>query len=467
MANTDWLDALLSGHLEVGLIELTFLQGDLPRYRGNGRLVWQAGSQVRVEAVTDGAQLLIADFGRRGVAPGKLWPRETLVVVQGKTQGDWEVTTDPAPKQGYTVHWDSPHVLWDFSTSGARFARPLPRRVTLDGRVIRALLGPPPKSWIRHTDTEVHNEYFGGRSSETDWLQASCRLGSFAARKRSDQWFELKARIEPSCATPALELVSAIATAFSLVQGRDVQILGLEEIEPDHETRSLLPSRLEPTKGSVLVPLSGEAYRLHVEALLGQAADFFLTERGRETAQYLHLCWDTADNDFMTRIAVLAISVEGLLRQASKSEIPTDPGYTPIDRDALICWLKKATQFLSPRFVKRMRGFISALGHRRPIDILAEWQQEGRLGITADDIKAYGDLRNPAAHGHVVLHRAGPEIWQREFDHYSRVANIMNRLVLHLIGYRGRYIDYSQNGWPDADFPPPASLGFRILPDAS
>jgi hypothetical protein len=36
---------------------------------------------------------------------------------------------------------------------------------------------------------------------------------------------------------------------------------------------------------------------------------------------------------------------------------------------------------------------------------------------------------------------------------YYRMLNLINRIVLHLMGYRGRYVDYAREGWPEVEFP--------------
>jgi hypothetical protein len=50
------------------------------------------------------------------------------------------------------------------------------------------------------------------------------------------------------------------------------------------------------------------------------------------------------------------------------------------------------------------------------------------------------------------------------------VQNLMNRIVLYLIGYHGPYVDYGQPGWPEAAFPPlrsePNHKG-RLAPNSS
>lgn len=461
-ASADWLHILLGGTFEVALPMLKLVQGASAEFRGSGRVVWQGNAEVRVLAATDGAEALIEGYGRSGVTLGQLVPHETFVSATGRTQEGWDASTSPVPLDGYKVHGDSPHVIWDFASPGLSLSRPTPQGAERRQRVLRGVLGPPPKDWIRATETEVRNEYFGGRSWKLDWLQARTSFGLVAARQRSDQWFEVQIAIDR---TPprgeGLEILWAVARAFGFILGRRLVIRGFEDLLPDLETRNLAFFDREPTKNSLPLPLgSGSAYRDHVEVLLGRAIDFFMTERGEQVARHLYLCWDTADDAFPTRLAVAGICVEALLRMAAEGSEDSDRGYTERDKAAIEEWLTANNASLSKRFVKRLRGFIGALDHRRPVDILWEWQRSGRLGVTAEDIYAWEKTRNPAAHGSLAGRAPERTELQLQLSRLYRVFNLMNRIVLELIGFEGQYVDYSKPNWPEGDFPPaPPSPG--------
>jgi len=56
----DWLDTLLRGELDMAVPGVTLVQGNGASFTGSGRVQWLAGSDVRVSAVTNGAQSLLA-----------------------------------------------------------------------------------------------------------------------------------------------------------------------------------------------------------------------------------------------------------------------------------------------------------------------------------------------------------------------------------------------------------------------
>jgi hypothetical protein len=117
----DWLDTLLRGELDMVVPGVTLVQGNGASFTGSGRVQWLAGSDVRVSAVTNGAQSLLARFGR--VWPfGRLIPREDYVHLSGRSQDGWDVETIPVPTEGYSIRDDSSDVVWDFSTDGLTLA---------------------------------------------------------------------------------------------------------------------------------------------------------------------------------------------------------------------------------------------------------------------------------------------------------------------------------------------------------
>jgi hypothetical protein len=452
----DWIAILAEGDLTVNLPVLRLVQAGSPRFSGSGRLVWNRTSGLKIHAVTDGADELRQQFGQADASVGKLIPLEKYVSATGQTQDGWDVSTIAAPREGYSVGLDSPHVLWDMATGGLTMTHSLQARAKPHRRTIRALLEPPPKHWPRSTSTEVHNEVFRGSSSKPDWLNATTALGALVARQYSDRFFEAQLVLNSDTAPEdPFQIIHAVAQAFSFIVGRRIWIHGLEDINGCGLRRELYPYRA-PTENSLRPPLGNNStYLENVETLLGKAVDFFLTAQGVEVAQYLDLCWDTTDNDFNTSVTAVAITLESLLRVAGKRLTIDEPGHTADDRDALRSWIEARAGLRTKRFLERVRGFVNNISQPRPIDVLWSWHNEGLLGITPEDVAAWKQSRNPAAHGSLAGKRLSREELQRRFDRFVQVQNLVNRIVLHLIGYHGRYVDYSQVGWPEAEFPHP------------
>ena len=322
------------------------------------------------------------------------------------------------------------------------------------GRSLRILMGPIPPQWVRMTETEVRNEIFGHRSSCLDWMTTTCRIGHVSARKRSDDWFEV--RVLPPEGEPMREASTvclAVARAFGFVLGRRCVVRGHEEINETRETRRLDTRYPQTTRNTLLQPLGRQLeFMQNVERLLGLAIDFFLTELGERVVPYLHLCWDTADNSHPTQLAMSSICVEGLIRVAAETMGPTQPQVDPADLAAFQEWRRTAPPGFSQQFLNRLNGSVGMFRNLSANEIFRDWMSRGVLGVTREDFQAWSDTRHPSAHGRLAAAGSQDELQTRVFRH-ARVRNLLNKILLQLMGYTGVYIDYAQPGYPPAEFP--------------
>jgi hypothetical protein len=304
------------------------------------------------------------------------------------------------------------------------------------------------------THTAVTNDYFHSASSAADWLLSSVSFGKVAARQRSPEWFELRILVDTvPLKADSPDLISAGVNAFSFALGRKLSVRGFwEHTAKGNETRCLLAGSEEVKQHELLPPLGGGiAFIDRVEQLIGGATDFFLTETGERAAGYLNLCWDTADNDLTTRMAVAGSSLEGLLRMVS----PKGAGSAgnSADTEAVDKWLEGSVGVLSPSFHARLTGLLKSMSDRRPVDVLRDWEARHILGVTREDIDAWQKTRNPAAHGALPMPGLDREDLQLAYSRSNHVLNLINRVVLQLLDYKGTYRDYAQEGYPEVEFP--------------
>ncbi|WP_338524780.1 hypothetical protein NUH87_03750 [Pseudomonas batumici] len=78
---------------------------------------------------------------------------------------------------------------------------------------------------------------------------------------------------------------------------------------------------------------------------------------------------------------------------------------------------------------------------------------EKSAAITMNEINAWKELRNPAAHGSLEFK---PEKFQEELDKIFRVIQLIYKLTFLIINYRGDFTDYGNRGWPVAQYDAPA-----------
>ena len=88
-----------------------------------------------------------------------------------------------------------------------------------------------------------------------------------------------------------------------------------------------------------------------------------------------------------------------------------------------------------------------------PKDIFRDWIVRGVLAVTKEDMDAWSETRNPAAHGKLSTKAESQPKLQARVTRHAQVQSILNRVILKLIGYTGEYIDYSKPGYPPAMFP--------------
>ncbi len=446
----DWIDILQRGEFEVSVPMLSVNSDPIGTLTGSGQFRWNADSGIRIQAVTNGRDTLMQQSDGMVGTPGQLISHAEYVTFSGRTQDNWELTADRMPRDGHHIHTSLPDVTWDLSTTGLT----LRREAGHSHQCHRILIGPCPRVWPRFTESEVRNEFFGGKSSTRDWLLTDCSIGQVAARRRSDEWLEVK--VVPHAGLPihdASTTSKIVARAFSFVLGRRCVIRGEVWISDNQETRRISVPHQETTRNSLPTPLGTSIEFLrNVETLLGTAIDFFGTELGERVAPYQYLCWDTADNSHLTQLAISSICVEGLVRVAAETLGPTQPQADPADITAFQAWLQtKPTEF-SVSFLNRLMGMLGMFSNLSANEIFRDWEHRQILGITKQDRQAWNELRNPSAHGRLTEAEDRSEL-QTRITRHDRVQNLLNKVLLQLMGYKGKFIDYSQSGYPAVDFP--------------
>lgn len=443
-----WIETLLEGSLEIRLPRLALVQGTEHRFVGSGRIFWDSKT-IRIQAETDGGCTLLSAFGD-SVPPGTLLPHDSYIAVEGETQEGGTVTTVPVPKDGCRMRHGSSIVVWDFTTHSVSLSQHFPGNAP-ERRILRGLFSPGPSLWTRRTTTLVENPFFGSQGWARDWFQAESSVGTIAARSQPGNSFEVFVRIEGADERPPIDILRAIGRAVGFSLGQLVSVRGFKEVFGTKETCTLRSPIPIPTRNTLLPPLHEECGQSY-EPYLSKAIDFFLSDLGKKVGDHLSLCWDVQDNTITTRRTVKCVCLEGILRLLS-SETNYDPGFTQQDKDLLAGWFAD-TPGLSPRFISRLNGFVGSMHHPRPQDILEGWRQKGHLRVTKEDIDAFTRTRNPAAHGSLIGKKGSRGQVQAAANDDTRITHLLNRIVLHLMGYTGKYVDYTTPTWSAADFPP-------------
>lgn len=446
-----WIKGLLTERVEIVLPELTIRGESVGEMKGSGRVSWTPSSGIVLNATTEGGTLPFEMFVGSMLEPGSLVPDTDFVSIEGKTQDQKIFTCKQAYVSGFQSHTDSKFVIWDL---------PL-RRIALekadkwDGGVysIDALMGPSPTNWPSMSTERVDNEYFLDSRTFQDWMLAEGEFGKLAARRVSDDWFEMK--VYPASEKHDVNsLLKAARDSFSMLIGRGCETRGCMAMS-DSVRREILyspPKRKSYERLSSPLGWTSILLMQWSSQLISKAMDFFLTPIGKKTAEYVHLFHDTAGNNWATKTAIASICVEGLTKLVN-SVTPVSAGASA---DAapkeFTDWLNQNPLALSPRFKDRLSGFINSLANPRPQDILHKWREHGVLGIGREDIKSWSTLRNGVAHANITIPDQPAEL-QIQSHQYDCVVTLMFKMVLQLMGYEGMYVNAGLHGERDEVFP--------------
>ena len=108
------------------------------------------------------------------------------------------------------------------------------------------------------------------------------------------------------------------------------------------------------------------------------------------------------------------------------------------------------------RLRTRLEGVLQRLNELRPDDRL--YYLRNRDFVSGKYIRAWRTMRNRQVHPeHRDLSDATDADYQRLFDLVHQTTVLLYCIVFHLIGYRGKYVDYGTHGYPVRDYPGPVT----------
>jgi hypothetical protein len=170
-------------------------------------------------------------------------------------------------------------------------------------------------------------------------------------------------------------------------------------------------------------------------------------------SNHLHNACEASANALDAWAIGLSVAVEGLA------------GLLPKELDPKIKKQLEALQdFINGRvarsrthnaFAKRIAGMMNGLTQIRAIDRMNGLAESG--GTTPALLKDWTKLRNRGVHPTKRGGNLTPTDFQRLIDEVHHVTVLMYHIVFALIGYKGPYTEYGVHGFPQRDYPPPAT----------
>jgi len=143
---------------------------------------------------------------------------------------------------------------------------------------------------------------------------------------------------------------------------------------------------------------------------------------------------------------VVSVTIESLLGQPAFDRVGAVDARVVQDIDAIFAAVR-AQLGISEAVRNRAIGAMSRMkstGTRDKLKALA-----GAAALKEHDPAVWSKLRNSAAHGTL---RVDPEKLQGFLDNVHASITIVYKIVFLLIGYSGKYTDYSEHGWSSQQF---------------
>lgn len=415
------MDALLSRtvHLVLPQIEIVLSNGS--RLTGRGRVCWSGDDFPMFSAITDklpdseqwspGREIVcVSDEGSSvEISTGENWKHISVCECT-----DWIL-----PCEKITVRSN----LTELQPASQ------PEVVQLTG-----VFDPWPL-WVagRGSTIKDDNPFFGKHTETLDWGKITVGETDFVFRKIGGAGcFRLRAADMETI----WKIFGTVHASLNFLFGCRVRLRGWQQVDGPVIESVLMGDRPKAMR-RVCPPLDNGLWLLRggltgFEQPLALASSFFLTPIGIKLSPLLHLLWDSADLEMESRLLTAATVLEGLVRRVEAC------GKTPLPlRDKVLEYLKS----LNPdeAVLARWQGLLNGSRGIHVPTVLRQWATDGRYQAREDEIQAFVRRRHPLAHGS-MLQKTDETAAKHDL---SLLMNLINKVVLHSMDYRGPFADYS------------------------
>lgn len=449
--NPDWISALIEGKIEEPLASLSLTSPHGSSYQGSGRLFWHRNGQIIIEGITSCDEFLL----KRSLSfplPGKIYTGAEFWRLKGElAKRGWEVsakriTTHPS----LSYLGSSPVALWKIFPQEAHFKQRIGRTLpnTLEGIITPC----PGFLWTKSSHINDNNPVFGWNSDKTDWWDMSIEDVKIYLRDSGDNSARLRINQAEKKFGSLHRWSTAFITSLSFLYGQRIEWIGFQAYIKQI-ILSVLVDKAET--GPAPFPPLGRKFdperKIDREALLSCATKFFRNPKSRDVKRLLYLYWGSFSAFLPAQALLMASILEGLLR-ASKESVPTlfeENAALAKEIEAVHHLLGQHPAEFSTGFMNRVSGMLSSFHGTRGKDILQNIKDASWFSVTDTEIDSWDRIRNPHSHGDFSQ-------WVKDiqsgWDRTACIANLINKTMLFLIGYDGKYVDYSERGYPENAF---------------
>ena len=281
-------------------------------------------------------------------------------------------------------------------------------------------------------------DQFERKAGHVEWRIAKTDQGAWLTFKCED--------------SPVEPLFEKFLRGLSILTGQWLKPICLSIYEGDQQTTRMLNRLHEPDTEKLLAPIGtqrefAEDAHQFLERFMEKAEEE--KKKGEDPCDIAHLYWHrilrARESDIENSSLVLSVAVEGLVKKTLRSEKDVDSEFVKQAEDAERI-LENLT--LGPR---ALSAISSSLGNAKQPRVQGTLRRLATAGVISEaHLKAWGKLRNAAAHGNVL--DDDDKTLQEHLNRFHVCLDLYYKLVFLLIGYEGRHTDYGMKGWPIRTF---------------
>ncbi|HKW29868.1 MAG TPA: hypothetical protein VJT54_11060 [Verrucomicrobiae bacterium] len=437
---------ILEGHakkvLDEKLLVLSIFKGDQCIASGEGQLTTNASGRLHIAVQAESIPFIYDP----ATPPGQIIPDKEF----------WKITAKTSDNQTFeAARLHANH----FSYKVGELAS-----ATFEPRQVKFSLAPTPPSHLsfdlffapfefdffgRYCRDGIENPVFGDNIPGA-WLSVETEEAIVGLRKESEL-FHCRVRSKATGAIDLEKCAVAFLQALRFCSGIELECLAYTHTTANTEDVVLLEPQTRNER-KFYPPLPRHEYEA-AEKLLQRSVVFFLQKNSSPIKTALHVCRESQKMTFPAKCLPVCSVVEGLAKYVLKEVIG---GFEKL-RNELVGSVDTHRNDenrvdLEGRIMEQIQSLIKKeeiFKGKESIWRAAKWL---KINLTKDEMAAWSDLRNPLAHGRFDVDIESPTEIQDKLDQAARVANIVNKFVLAMIGYEGTYRDYSTIDYPTCDF---------------
>ncbi|MBF4067512.1 hypothetical protein LRP79_00140 [Burkholderia pseudomallei] len=449
------LDALLAGKLEIPFAQCTLTQRGTSTpivYEGAGLLMQDADRNLRLRLLVQyvPAHEAIQRHLFRPFVPGVIVPEPEYydLVATDLTGTEWV-----AERLSLSTNFGTAGTYME-ATPWHIDKREKVQRVPEASAIQAFLRDDIPLPW--HVFTRQGE--FGGRM---DVFSSDVAGLSWHVRKKDDG-VELTFTAKHG---PLQRHIERFLRAFSILVGRDIRPMVAVMTDGDLRVTRLQGRHLASEKAQMVTPL-----KLDTPLADARDAHAFLAccmtdsiDADRDSADHSELMYRSwhrilraSKGDIENSSLVLSVAIEGMIKAAFLCDHDADDDFQAQVAEA-------RPRLKAVELPDRVRQCVqSSLGNAvrpRVQDVLKRLIKQG--AISQVHLDAWKGLRHAAAHGELFLADSDPAM-QAHLNRFHCCLDLFYRLVFVIVRYRGKHVDLSSPGWPEAPFPPVVPSGVHL-----